>query len=1061
MSTTKPALTRHLGLQTLRGAWQRLNMMLLLATFTFASSLAQSTFGGGSGTQNNPYLIYNTDQLDQLAANVKSGSTYENVYFKLMADLDYANKTYTPIGGALYDDGKGGIGERQFCGKFFGNNHSINNVTINSESDDYCGLFGFLGYEGIVRDLTLGGNSSIVSTGVVGGIAGEVYRNAEIENCQVGENVVISVHSVASGSSYDPIYFGGIAGISSGTIENCVSKATVNNGDIAKAKNLGGIVGYLGSSGWIGGNRFLGVVEGSQHVGDIVGQNNGGTISDLEGYVPPYGDFNYINYYHTSVRHGGVNGSDVSGTKWMGTVTFGEHVSGSLTSDATFEDGSTPYYSVGKAMVMSNMKYEQAGYIVEDVTYSANGVALVEDGTDYTFTMPDDDVIITGSATVKRDIAYSNWVTITIPNQLYSGHALTPVVTVTDNKTGTPVTLEEGTDYTVTLPDGGCTDWGNYKITITGIGTFGGQATAMFSIVYPGSGTETDPYIILSTDELDALAASVNGGDWKTGQHFRLMANLDYSGKTYTPIGRTAQFQGTFDGYGHSISNVVINQPNQEGQALFAIIGDNGTVKNLVLGTGSSITGKKFVGGIAGLCKGTVMGCTVSEGVTIKGYQEVGGITGRINGTLSWCVNKSSVSGTLQYVGGIAGYSIESTINDNLNLGIVGSRLEYALYEGGIVGSNSNTLLSNNYYAGRCTKGGINGSDVAGAMRGWTVTADNGIVFQRFPDNNGKMTGYTDDGITYLGAGETSKMNISRGYEFSGYTLTVSAGTLTAVEGEDDMYTLAMPSPGQNVNISLTGTLTLDLLDNDNNASRISDNVGFTGSVRLNGRTLYKDGKWNTLCLPFDVTIADSPLNGTGVVARTLTEASITGTTLNLTFGNPVTTLTAGVPYIIKWTKADGYDSASEETRDIKNPVFSNVTVVSTLHPVENTDIDFEGSYTPVSITDIEGDNTLLYLGANNTLYWPNAPMTIGAQRAVFRLKGGITAGSPSDPNATVRAFNLKFGEDDATGIISTTNCTNYTNSADAWYSLDGRKLSGKPTKKGLYINNGRKVVVK
>ena len=211
----------------------------------------------------------------------------------------------------------------------------------------------------------------------------------------------------------------------------------------------------------------------------------------------------------------------------MGTVTFGEHVSGSLTSDATFEDGSTPYYSVGKAMVMSNMKYEQAGYIVEDVTYSANGVALVEDGTDYTFTMPDDDVIITGSATVKRDIAYSNWVTITIPNQLYSGHALTPVVTVTDNKTGTPVTLEEGTDYTVTLPDGGCTDWGNYKITITGIGTFGGQATAMFSIVYPGSGTETDPYIILSTDELDALAASVNGGDRKTGQHFRLMANLD------------------------------------------------------------------------------------------------------------------------------------------------------------------------------------------------------------------------------------------------------------------------------------------------------------------------------------------------------------------------------------------------------------------------------------------------------------------------------------------------------------------------------------------------------
>ena len=102
MSTTKPALTRHLRLQTLRGAWQRLSMMLLLATFTFASALAQITFGGGSGTQNNPFLIYNTDQLDQLAADVNGGNTYKDEYFKLMADLDYINKTYTPIGGALY-----------------------------------------------------------------------------------------------------------------------------------------------------------------------------------------------------------------------------------------------------------------------------------------------------------------------------------------------------------------------------------------------------------------------------------------------------------------------------------------------------------------------------------------------------------------------------------------------------------------------------------------------------------------------------------------------------------------------------------------------------------------------------------------------------------------------------------------------------------------------------------------------------------------------------------------------------------------------------------------------
>ena len=38
---------------------------------------------------------------------------------------------------------------------------------------------------------------------------------------------------------------------------------------------------------------------------------------------------------------------------------------------------------------------------------------------------------------------------------------------------------------------------------------------------------------------------------------------------------------------------------------------------------------------------------------------------------------------------------------------------------------------------------------------------------------------------------------------------------------------------------------------------------------------------------------------------------------------------------------------------------------------------------------------------------------------------------------------------------------TDLTDHADAWYSLDGRKLDGQPTKKGVYVNNGRKVVMK
>ena len=54
----------------------------------------------------------------------------------------------------------------------------------------------------------------------------------------------------------------------------------------------------------------------------------------------------------------------------------------------------------------------------------------------------------------------------------------------------------------------------------------------------------------------------------------------------------------------------------------------------------------------------------------------------------------------------------------------------------------------------------------------------------------------------------------------------------------------------------------------------------------------------------------------------------------------------------------------------------------------------------------------------------------------------------------------MVFG--DETGIHSIENGKwKIDNSDDAWYSLDGRKLNGKPTKKGLYINNGKKVVIK
>ncbi len=86
------------------------------------------------------------------------------------------------------------------------------------------------------------------------------------------------------------------------------------------------------------------------------------------------------------------------------------------------------------------------------------------------------------------------------------------------------------------------------------------------------------------------------------------------------------------------------------------------------------------------------------------------------------------------------------------------------------------------------------------------------------------------------------------------------------------------------------------------------------------------------------------------------------------------------------------------------------------------------------------------------------------ACRAFFQLNNGLTAGEPDSSQQTcIRAFVLNFGENsETTGIIQIENGKwKFDNETDAWYSIDGRKLNGKPTTPGIYICNGKKLVVK
>lgn len=160
------------------------------------------------------------------------------------------------------------------------------------------------------------------------------------------------------------------------------------------------------------------------------------------------------------------------------------------------------------------------------------------------------------------------------------------------------------------------------------------------SVGLVGSGTELDPYLISSENDLAYVAKTFNetaltAPNPLAGCYFKLTVDLDLGGQNWTPIGyaKTFEFSGHFDGDGHTISNLTCKSVDGNLYAgLFGRIID-GSVKNLTI-DGANVIGDKYAGVIAGL-----LNCTVSTGsvvisnchvlnAEVKGIQ-VGGLIGR------------------------------------------------------------------------------------------------------------------------------------------------------------------------------------------------------------------------------------------------------------------------------------------------------------------------------------------------------------------------------------------------------------------------------------------------
>jgi len=228
----------------------------------------------------------------------------------------------------------------------------------------------------------------------------------------------------------------------------------------------------------------------------------------------------------------------------------------------------------------------------------------------------------------------------------------------------------------------------------------------------------------------------------------------------------------------------------------------------------------------------------------------------------------------------------------------------------------------------------------------------------------------------------------------------------------------------------------------DNATNDVAGVNGYVADVTLSDRTLYKDGNWNTLCLPFDVTVADSPLSGDNVVAKVLNAAESSLDSegkLTLKFTEAPATISAGTPFIVKWNNTGV---------DLVNPVFNGVTMDNAASSVAfgDNNASFVGTYSPFEINDTNKRNILL-LTSGGKLGYSNVARTLGSCRAYFNTNSANAA----------REFVIDFGEE-TTGIEIIDHSTfNVQRSTFNVYDLQGRKVAN-PTK-GLYIVNGKKYI--
>jgi len=229
--------------------------------------------------------------------------------------------------------------------------------------------------------------------------------------------------------------------------------------------------------------------------------------------------------------------------------------------------------------------------------------------------------------------------------------------------------------------------------------------------------------------------------------------------RAWTPIGNNLYYEGSFDGDGHTISGLYVNQSGGFRLGLFGIIGSLAQISNLTI-SDSYFYGDEAVGGVCGWSynDSSIADCHVVNSV-VSGKNSVGGLVGYSGSAITDSHNGATVKGTEYYVGGLAGFNNDGAISNSYNTGAVSGGDSV----GGLVGQTySNIYCSYN-------TGSVSGGYAVGGIAGYSY----GMIDSCY--NHGEVTATTREAGGLLGDGNSEVLNsynIGRVSDYNGKELS-------------------------------------------------------------------------------------------------------------------------------------------------------------------------------------------------------------------------------------------------------------------------------------------------